>query len=68
MQVIKLTEATYLRTLENSIRVGNPVLLENVEEKLDPALEPILLKQVFKQAGRMLIRLGDTRARLLQLQ
>jgi dynein heavy chain len=60
MQVIKLTEATYLRTLENSIRVGNPVLLENVEEKLDPALEPILLKQVFKQAGRMLIRLGDT--------
>ena len=60
IQVIKLTESTYLRTLENCIRVGNPVLLENVEEKLDPALEPVLAKQTFKSAGRILIRLGDT--------
>jgi len=60
LQVIKLTESTYLRTLENCIRVGNPVLLENVEERLDPALEPVLQKQVFKNAGRLLIRLGDT--------
>ncbi len=60
IQVIKLTESTYLRTLENCIRVGNPVLLENVEEALDPALEPVLAKQVFKNAGRLLIRLGDT--------
>ena len=60
IQVIKLTESTYLRTLENCIRVGNPVMLENVEEKLDPALEPVLAKQTFKSAGRILIRLGDT--------
>ena len=60
MQVIKLTESNYLRTLENCIRVGNPVLLENVGESLDPAIEPVLSKTVFKQAGRSLIRLGDT--------
>lgn len=60
LQVIKLTESTYLRTLENCIRVGNPVLLENVEESLDPALEPVLGRQVFKLSGRLLIRLGDT--------
>ena len=35
-----------LRTLEQSIRVGIPVLLENVPETLDPALDPVLLKQV----------------------
>jgi len=46
--------------LEQSIRVGIPVLLENVQEALDPALDPILLKQTFKQQGRVLIRLGDT--------
>lgn len=39
-----MTEPNFLRTLENSIRFGTPVLLENVEEVLDPALEPILLK------------------------
>ena len=49
--LIKLTQSDYLRTLENAIRVGAPVLLENVEEELDPPLEPILLKQVFKQGG-----------------
>lgn len=49
LQVIKLTDADYIRTLENSIQFGNPVLLENVGEELDPSLEPLLLKQTFKQ-------------------
>ena len=30
---------------------GTPVLLENVGEELDPLLEPLLLKQTFKQGG-----------------
>ena len=46
MDVIKLTDRDFLRSLENAIRFGKPCLLENVGEELDPALEPILLKQV----------------------
>jgi dynein heavy chain len=47
-QVIKLTEGgEYMRTLENAIQFGLPVLLENVGEELDPSLEPLLLKQVW---------------------
>ena len=60
LKVIKLTDPTFLRTLENAIRVGQPVLLEEIEETLDPALEPILLKQTFVAGGRTLIRLGDS--------
>ena len=60
LQVCKLTESNFLRTLENGIRFGRPVLLENVEEELDPALEPVLLKQVIKRGGQMVLRLGDT--------
>eukprot|EP00049_Salpingoeca_infusionum_P016632 m.342064 g.342064 ORF g.342064 m.342064 type:complete len:4133 (+) comp16119_c0_seq2:317-12715(+) len=60
LQVIKLTDANFLRTLENAIRIGQPVLLEEVGETLDPSLEPVLLKQTFKQGGRTLIRLGDS--------
>lgn len=60
LRVIKLTDGQYLRTLENSIRIGNPVLVEDIGETLDPALEPVLLKQVFQSGGRTLIRLGDT--------
>ncbi|XP_065190205.1 dynein axonemal heavy chain 12-like [Sycon ciliatum] len=60
LQVVKLTDSDYMRTLENCIQFGNPVLLENVGEELDPSLEPLLLKQTFKQGGVNCIRLGDT--------
>lgn len=42
--VIKLTDGDFMRKLENSVQFGLPVLLENVGEELDPALEPLLLK------------------------
>uniref|UniRef100_A0A8C4ZUY6 Dynein, axonemal, heavy chain 6 n=1 Tax=Gadus morhua TaxID=8049 RepID=A0A8C4ZUY6_GADMO len=60
LKVIKLTDFSFLRTLENAIRMGMPVLLEELKETIDPALEPILLKQTFVSGGRLLIRLGDS--------
>ena len=51
LQIIKLSDANYTRILENAIQFGTPVLLENVDEELDPSLQPILLKATFKQAG-----------------
>eukprot|EP00961_Rhodomonas_salina_P104508 1406944-Rhodomonas_salina.1 len=59
LRLIKLTDGRYLQTLENCVRNGNPLLLEDLGEEIDPALEPILMKQLFKQAGRLLIRLGE---------
>lgn len=46
LDVLKLTDKDFLRSLENAVRFGKPCLLENVGEELDPALEPILLQQV----------------------
>ncbi|XP_070178052.1 dynein axonemal heavy chain 6-like [Littorina saxatilis] len=60
LKVVKLSDGHFLRTLENCIRIGMPVLMEDVGEFLDPALEPILLKQTFMSGGRLLIRLGDS--------
>ena len=60
IDVIKLTNRDFLRSLENAVRFGKPCLLENVGEELDPALEPILLQQTFKQQGGIVIKLGDT--------
>ena len=59
LEVIKLTEKEFLRSLVNAVRFGKPVLLENVLEELDPALEPILLKQTFKLGGVESIKIGD---------
>jgi len=50
--IIKLTDATYLRVMENAITFGSPVLLENVGEDIDPVLEPVLQKLTFKQQVR----------------
>ena len=60
LDIVKLTDKDFLRSLENAVRFGKPCLLENVGEELDPALEPILLKQKFKQAGSTVIKLGDS--------
>lgn len=38
---------------------GRAVLLENIAESLDAALEPLLLKQTFKQGGSEVIKIGD---------
>ncbi|RKO95585.1 hypothetical protein CAUPRSCDRAFT_12718, partial [Caulochytrium protostelioides] len=59
LQVIKLTDSDYIRTLENAITFGQPVLLENVKEELDPVLDSVLGKQIFKSGGVNCIRLGD---------
>ncbi|KAI5612480.1 dynein heavy chain 12, axonemal isoform X1 [Silurus asotus] len=59
LNVIKLTDADYMRTMENCIQFGTPLLLENVGEELDPSMEPLLLKQIFKQGGIDCIRLGE---------
>lgn len=56
LDIVKLTDRDFLRTLENAIRFGKPVLLENVSEVLDPALEPILQRQTFKQGGSTVIK------------
>lgn len=59
LSVIKLSDANYIRSLENAIQFGQPVLLENVGEELDPILESILQKTTFKQQGVIYMRLGD---------
>ncbi|XP_013912661.1 PREDICTED: dynein heavy chain 12, axonemal isoform X2 [Thamnophis sirtalis] len=60
LSVIKFTDSDYMRTLENCIQFGTPLLLENVGEEIDPSLEPLLLRQTFKQGGMDCIRLGET--------
>ena len=50
LHVIKLTDPDFMRTMENCVTFGNPLLLENVQDHLSPSLEPLLLKQIYKQS------------------
>ncbi|KAM3857822.1 dynein axonemal heavy chain 2 [Diretmus argenteus] len=59
LKVIDLQMPDFLRVLESAIQFGNPVLLQNVQEELDPSLTPILNKSLTRIGGRLLLKLGD---------
>ena len=44
LRILKFSDGNYLKLLEAGIRMGEPVLIENVSEELDPAIEPLLQK------------------------
>ncbi len=48
LNLIDLQQPTYMKVLERAIQFGQPVLLTNVQEKLDPSLDPILNKALTK--------------------
>ncbi|XP_070849918.1 dynein axonemal heavy chain 2 [Chaetodon trifascialis] len=59
LKVIDFQMPDYLRVLENAIQFGNPVLLQNVQEELEPSLNPVLNKSLTRIGGRLLLKLGD---------
>lgn len=59
INVMKTSDPTLLRTLEMAIQTGKWVLIENVGESLDPALEPILLQQKIKTGAGWQLRVGE---------
>lgn len=48
-----------MKPLENCIRFGKACLFENVDEELDPTLDPILEKNFIVRAGIKSIRLSE---------
>lgn len=51
----------FLREVSGCVRNGKPILIEDVEEQIDPAIDPILLKQQFvADGGIKQIKLGDS--------
>merc|ERR1719399_310316 len=60
LKLVKLTNSKLLLIVENCIRVGAPLLIEDIGEMLDPGLEPVLQKAVFVNGGRKQIHLGDS--------
>lgn len=60
MARLKFGHKDFLRETIACVRNGRPLLVEDVEEGVDPALDPILSKQQYKtEAGIMQIRLAD---------
>lgn len=48
----------FMKQLETALRFGLPILIQDVE-KIEPILNSVLNKEITKQGGRVLIRVGD---------
>ena len=57
IQFIKLNDKFLSRVLENCLQFGQPLMIEDIQEELDPILEPVLLKLIFKQVILPLFKL-----------
>ena len=58
LNTTSFTDANFLKTLESALRFGYPILVQDVE-KIDPIMNSLLNKEIHKQGGRNLIRIGD---------
>ncbi|XP_063228083.1 LOW QUALITY PROTEIN: dynein axonemal heavy chain 7-like [Bacillus rossius redtenbacheri] len=60
LAVVKFSDADYMQVIEKALEAGQPVLMENVGEELETALDPLLAKQIFQQGSKFYINLGDS--------
>ncbi|XP_021550173.1 LOW QUALITY PROTEIN: dynein axonemal heavy chain 9 [Neomonachus schauinslandi] len=57
LRVTQIGQKGYLQTLERALEAGDVVLIENLEESVDPVLGPLLGREIIKK-GRF-IKIGD---------
>ncbi|XP_032945882.1 dynein axonemal heavy chain 9 [Rhinolophus ferrumequinum] len=57
LRVTQIGHKGYLQIIEHALEAGNVVLIENLEESIDPVLGPLLGREVIKK-GRF-IKIGD---------
>lgn len=60
LEILRPNTKDLIKRIEHGIRLGRPVLLENVTEDIDPSLDPLLSKQTFFSGGTEMIRISET--------
>lgn len=59
LKVIDQKQPDFLKTVENAIVNGWPVLLQDVLEEIDPSLDTIVSKAITRKGGRAMVKMGD---------
>jgi len=60
LHLVKQTDKDFSRVIEQCMRNGTPLLIEDIGETLNPVLDPILAKNLVQQSpGYFIIRIGE---------
>lgn len=49
LNVIQLTQRKWLNSVEAAITNGNTLIIENIAEEIDPTLDPVLARAIYKK-------------------
>ena len=54
-----MSDKDVLRVIESCVRFGRSCLIENIGLELEPSLDSILTRKLFKHAGQLSVKIGD---------
>jgi dynein heavy chain len=57
--IMRLDQKDLLRKLEMALERGTPVLLENIGERIDAVLQPVIARALIKKGRSVYVKLGD---------
>ena len=58
LDIIQLTQKNWLKTVENAIRNGRCVIIENLGSDIDATLDPVLSRAIYKKGRNLYLKLG----------
>lgn len=59
LKVAQLGDKTFRGALEECLSLGKPLLIEDVEEELDPLLDPVLERRLVRKGRAVVVQLAD---------
>jgi dynein heavy chain len=59
LKVLTFSDSDYLKHLEMSLKYGNPVLFQDIDDFIDPVISNVLEKNFRIRGGQVLVNLGD---------